>query len=358
MSDNKFPFLILDQNKSHIEDDSEFSENEYKHKNFKIQKYEKFKPKPIIKNNRSLRGAENKVKNLLSNFIKNIESESYSREDFKSYISVKNKDKDSISIKKCNKKNSLKNGNYIRTNSFTLNNNNKNVESNNAFHGESTPKSSLFSHMFPKKKVTFNINTANLGSFRKDISKEGNNIFKKQGKKKNSIKINSTFKTNYFLKRTSSYTEIIKKNKISSLAENIKGNNIMGKISKKEINRPILKKTKTKSYGQNNILNFKNDGFVLMKNINETKEHKKKRKSILKNFANNIYYKNNHAKKNKNKSNVFNDSYHNSMLSENSDCKMIKNSIEIKSNNFDKERNSFIYPGLKKSSTVINREMP
>ena len=360
MSDNKFPFLILDQNKSHIEDDSEFSENEYKHKNFKIQKYEKFKPKPIIKNNRSLRGAENKVKNLLSNFIKNIESESYSREDFKSYISVKNKDKDSISIKKCNKKNSLKNGNYIRTNSFTLNNNNKNVESNNAFHGESTPKSSLFSHMFPKKKVTFNINinTANLGSFRKDISKEGNNIFKKQGKKKNSIKINSTFKTNDFLKRTSSYTEIIKKNKISSLAENIKGNNIMGKISKKEINRPILKKTKTKSYGQNNILNFKNDGFVLMKNINETKEHKKKRKSILKNFANNIYYKNNHAKKNKNKSNVFNDSYHNSMLSENSDCKMIKNSIEIKSNNFDKERNSFIYPGLKKSSTVINREMP
>ena len=214
--------------------------------------------------------------------------------------------------------------------------------------------------MFPKKKVTFNINinTANLGSFRKDISKEGNNIFKKQGKKKNSIKINSTFKTNDFLKRTSSYTEIIKKNKISSLAENIKGNNIMGKISKKEINRPILKKTKTKSYGQNNILNFKNDGFVLMKNINETKEHKKKRKSILKNFANNIYYKNNHAKKNKNKSNVFNDSYHNSMLSENSDCKMIKNSIEIKSNNFDKERNSFIYPGLKKSSTVINREMP
>ena len=69
--------LIIDQNKSHNEDDSEFSEKEYKHKNFKIQKYEKFKPKPIIKNNRSLRGAENKVKNLLSNFLKNYENEGH-----------------------------------------------------------------------------------------------------------------------------------------------------------------------------------------------------------------------------------------------------------------------------------------
>jgi len=361
MNDNKFPFLIIDQNKSHIEDESEFSENEYKHKNFKIQKYEKFKPKPIInldKNNKSLKGAENKVKNLLSHFIKNIESESYSRDNLKSNISVKNKDKDSISIKKCNKKNSLKNGNLIRTNSFTLNNNNKNVETNNAFYGGSTPKSSLFSHMFPKKKVTFNLNQNNLNNMNKDISKEGNNIFKKQAKKKNSVKINGSFKTNDFLKRTTSYTEIIKKNKIVPLAENLKGNNIIGKISKKDINRPILKKTKTKSYGQNNILNFKNDGFVLMKNSNETKEHKKKKKSIFKNFVNNIYYKNSQTKKNKNKSNLFNDSNYNSMLSENSDCNMIKKSIEIRSNNFEKERTNYIYAGLKKSSTVINMEMP
>ena len=356
MSDNKFSFLIMDQNKSHIDDDSEFSENEYKHKNFKIQKYEKFKPKPIIKNNKSLKGAENKVKNLLSHFIKNIESEAYSRDNLNSNISVKNKDKDSISIKKCKKKNSLKIGNLIRTNSFTLNN--QNVENNNAFYGGNTPKSSLFTHMFPKKKVAFNINPSNFSSFNKDLSKEGNNFFKNQAKKKNSVKISGSLKNNDFLKRTSSYSEIIKKNRISSIADNLKGNNIMGKIAKKEINRPILKKTNTKSYGQNNILNFKNDGFVLMKNSNEIKEHKKKKKSILKNFVNNIYYKNNQTKKNKNKSNLFNDSNYNSMFSENSDCNMIKKSIEIKSNNFEKERTNFIYSGLKKSSTVINKEMP
>lgn len=71
MNDNKFPYLILDQNKSQLEDDSDFSENEYKRKNFKIQKYEKFKPKQANnndKNNKSLKGAENKVKNLLSLF--------------------------------------------------------------------------------------------------------------------------------------------------------------------------------------------------------------------------------------------------------------------------------------------------
>ena len=46
------------------------------------------------------------------------------------------------------------------------------------------------------------------------------------------------------------------------------------------------------------------------------------------------------------------------MLSENSDCNMIKKSIEIRSNNFEKERTNYIYTGLKKSSTVINMEMP
>ena len=48
MNDNKFSYIILDQNKSHMNEDSDFSENEYKKKSFKIQKYEKFKPKPII----------------------------------------------------------------------------------------------------------------------------------------------------------------------------------------------------------------------------------------------------------------------------------------------------------------------
>ena len=77
---------------------SDFSENEYKSKNFKIQKYEKFKPKQANnrdKNNKSLKGAENKVKNLLSLFLKNIESEvDNSGSVYKSINTLKNKDKD------------------------------------------------------------------------------------------------------------------------------------------------------------------------------------------------------------------------------------------------------------------------
>ena len=74
----KFPYIILNHSldKSHMNNSgSDFSE--YENKNYKIQKYEKFKPKPILKNqeNKALKGAENNVKNLLSLFLKSIESE-------------------------------------------------------------------------------------------------------------------------------------------------------------------------------------------------------------------------------------------------------------------------------------------
>ena len=347
MSDSKFPYLILDQNKSHAEDDSDFSENEYKSKNFKIQKYEKFKPKQANnrdKNNKSLKGAENKVKNLLSLFLKNIESEvDNSGSVYKSINTLKNKDKDkdSISIKKCKLKkiNTTKNDYLIRTNSYnmTINNDNKIntnkiIENNYPYHDELTTPKSLLSKIFHPKKVGFNMSH----SSNKDFSKETSHFRKIQTKKKNSLKINSPFKSkgmNNFVNRTQSYnTENYKKNKLSSLAENMKGNNIIGKKKDKS----ILKKTK--SYGQNHYLNFKNDGFVLNKNISD----KKKKKGILKNI---IHCKNKQSKKN----NILNES---SMLSESSDNNINKKSIEIKP--FDK--NSLILLDVKKSSTVIRHD--
>ena len=344
MSDSKFPYLILDQNKSPLEDDSDFSEDEYKSKNFKIQKYEKFKPKQVNnrdKNNKSLKGAENKVKNLLSLFLKNIESEvDNSGSLYKSINTIKDKDKDSISIKKCKLKkiNTTKNDYLIRTNSYNMtikNDNksyaNKNIDSNYPFHDEHTSKS-LFSKIFQPKKVGFNIGH----NSNKDFSKEGNHILKLKIKKKNSLKINSPFKNkgiNNIVNRTQSYnTENFKKNKMSSFADNIKGNNIIGKKKDKS----ILKKTK--SYGQNHYLNFKNEGFVLNKNINDIK---KKKKGILKNI---IHYKNRQSKKN-----ILNES---SLLSESSDNNINKKSIEIKP--FDK--NSLILLDVKKSSTVIRHD--
>jgi hypothetical protein len=45
MNNNKYKYLLIDQPR---DDDSDFSENEYNNKDFKIQKYEKFKPKKIV----------------------------------------------------------------------------------------------------------------------------------------------------------------------------------------------------------------------------------------------------------------------------------------------------------------------
>ena len=347
MNDNKFPYLILDQNKSQSEDDSDFSENEYKRKNFKIQKYEKFKPKQANnndKNNKSLKGAENKVKNLLSLFLKNMESEAdNSGSVYKSINTIKNKDKDkdSISIKKCKLKkiNTTKNDYLIRTSSFNMiiNNENKinaykNFENNNLYHDEQTPKSN-YSKIFHPKKIGFNI----IHNSNKDFSKETNHFIKMQTKKKNSLKISSTLKNkgmNIRVIRTKSYnTENPKKHKISSFAENIKGNIIIGKKKDKS----LLKKTK--SYGQNHYLNFKNEGFILNKNNNDVK---KKKKGILKNF---IHHKNVQTKKN----NILNES---SVLSENSDNNINKRSIEIK----PIDKNSLILLDVKKSSTVIKND--
>ena len=102
MSNKKFPYNLLANNKLNLDEDSDYSENEYKNKDYKIQKYEKFKPKPIIKkqSNQTLKGAENKVKYLLSIFLKHIESEENNSRIVKPVSTLKGKDKDSISIKK------------------------------------------------------------------------------------------------------------------------------------------------------------------------------------------------------------------------------------------------------------------
>ena len=383
MSDNKFSFMLLEQNKSHIEDSSDFSENEYKNNDFKIQKYEKFKPKPNQdrdKNNKSLKGAENQVKNLLSVFLKNIESEDNSAIILKSNDISNNKDKekDSISIRKQSilKINTAQNNNFVRTNSLVIsskddkkNFSNKIFDNNRGFYGESTPKSNLFNRKLHLKKVAFNLNPININSNsnRNEIQKEGNYSLRKKNKKKDSLKNSNLFKNkkmNDILKRTNSYNiEFYGENKKSLMNENLKGNNIVNNQNKREnstksnlkIIRSIIKKTE--SSGQNDAINFKNDGYILCKNSNENKDFKKKKKNIFKNFFNNIYNMNISNKKNKNM--IFNESIKNSILSENSESKINKHSIEMSpfNNKFDdlirKERNSIKFSKIKKSETVV-----
>ena len=62
---SQFPFLEMESKKDNMYNDSDFSEKKYK----KFKKFEKFIPKNVNdqeKNQKELKGAENKVKSLLS----------------------------------------------------------------------------------------------------------------------------------------------------------------------------------------------------------------------------------------------------------------------------------------------------
>ena len=369
----KFPYIILNHSldKSHMNHSgSDFSE--YKNKNYKIQKYEKFKPKPILKHqeNKALKGAENNVKNLLSLFLKSIESEeNNSGIIFKPHntYKTKDKDKDTQSIRKKIKKiktdtNNI-NLNLLRTQSYNHSNDNKlniykNIENNNINNlNNNTPKSSFFTNLFHPKKVAFNVNSNNLTN--SDSQKEIQHIYKKRSKKRPSLKISNTLKNkkkiNDLLERVDSYkSEYLKKKKSHFMCESPKishskspkanFNNIKSKIKKSQSHQSHEYNSNNNNY---NIINFKNDNFVIKKTNYSNKEHKKKKKITFKNLINNA------IKISKNNV-IFNEAN----LNENSDSNINKKSIEprhsIKS--IRKERNSFMSSNLKKTSTIIKKE--
>ena len=400
MNESKFPYLILDHNKSQSDEDSDFSENEYKNKNFKIQKYEKFKPKPIInkeKNTKTLLREENKVKDLLSNFLKNMVSEGFTFKQvntlkIKDKDKDKEKDKDTISIKKRIKKiKTATNKNELNRNntygSFKTNKDRfidrindkynekyqvyKNTENNKFIADDSipspTPKSSLFSNnvTFHPRKVGFNLNpTNNKTSVNTNTETRKEGILKKRTKKKNSLQICDTLKNKQKrdsdkILRKYSYTEKINLQPLT--IEAVRGT-INKAVSNKRrrsaqvINNIRTKIKKTKSQvGNDGFINFKNEGFVLIKNID-----KRKKKMSLKNFICNFV--NNNNSQIKKKKNVFNDSNHNSLFSESSDCinrisidpKKVNNKLN-ESNK--KENNSIVSSNYQKNSTIIKKEL-
>ena len=80
MKNDQFPFLLIEENKNNQEENSDFSDKGSKRskKKFELKQYEKFKPKNsnnLDKNILYLEGAENKVKSMLSLFLKDIQQE-------------------------------------------------------------------------------------------------------------------------------------------------------------------------------------------------------------------------------------------------------------------------------------------
>ena len=137
MSDNQDSFLNIKQNSSNSNqeqlDDSFIKKKLYKNKNQKGQQFEKFKPKTNkenIKNEKSLKGAENKLKSMLSVFLKNIESEEINENKkpnpiFKGAIDdAKKQNNKNNSIKKVKtisiSHKDKSHSNYTRANSFRL----------------------------------------------------------------------------------------------------------------------------------------------------------------------------------------------------------------------------------------------
>ena len=77
MSDRKYSLILLESNKQNKNDDLEYDEKIYKNKaRYKINNYEKFRPKVLMnneENDQTLKGAENQY--LLSYFLRNFQSE-------------------------------------------------------------------------------------------------------------------------------------------------------------------------------------------------------------------------------------------------------------------------------------------
>ena len=74
--ENHYPYLMFNTNKISNEDSSD--SEKVKDKHFKFQNFMKFKPKKKMNEEQeknSLKGAEFKVKSLLSDYIKNIHNE-------------------------------------------------------------------------------------------------------------------------------------------------------------------------------------------------------------------------------------------------------------------------------------------
>ena len=370
MNDKKFPFLAV----NYVSDkDSDYSEKEYKKKEFALQKYEKFKPKAIENyyKTKTLKGAENKVKNLLSHFLKNYEKEKRNS-DVMIEFNKNQKNKEINNLKHKNKKHLIKkvrtsvnnnNANFLKLNSFNIslnkeNKNNKlNVISEHNYYNNNNNHSQ-------KRKVAFNLNQS-------DSTNNNNNSNKDSTKKKSKKNVKNNFhvnvsrtiknklKINDFIKKTTSFgAHVLKKNKTGVKVENKNNNTIVhinsisGNDNINDTNNSIKK---TQSVLQNNsYLNFKNDNILINKihnnNAISVKASLKKKKGILKN-------------KNKNKKEVFNESIQNSLLSDLSDYYLNRKSFDMK-NSFKEDdsskkenKNSLIFSSSKKSSLILNKNL-
>ena len=103
--EDQFPYLAMNENKINSDESSDSPEKESKY--FKYKTFAKFKPKSnnssnIEEDKKSLKGAENKVKLLLSDYLKNIEMEK--RGEYFKNLRLNNKNLGTVIINRKRKK--------------------------------------------------------------------------------------------------------------------------------------------------------------------------------------------------------------------------------------------------------------
>jgi len=363
MNNDKFQFILMNHP---IDEDFDSSENEYD-KDFKMQKYEKFRPKKNT-DKKDLIGAENEVKNILSVFLNNIETEKKNSNIIftgeqahknKERLSISNKNK-KIMIRKTSTFN--KDKDYLRSSSF-------NIPVKNNFLNNNLIKAPEVSNFNPniihKKKQGFNFSQNDTPT--SSIQKESNYLTRKKTKNKknsliknNEIKVSRSFKfkekINGFVKRTKSIGSGIFKRKKKNSKE-MKGDLISSKQNSSKINNlnktssliKNIKKTRSFIHNSNNsYINFKNDNYILNKTNNDSTNNKlrlsfRRKKGMSKNTK-------------KSRIDLFNDSTHNSIISDCSESALNKKSIDIKSfhneSYLNEHRNSVIG-----NSSIINKRL-
>ena len=401
MENEQFPFLLIEQNKIN-QDESDFSDEKgKKNKKFELKKYEKFKPKILSEhdnNNLNLDRAENKVKTMLSLFLKDIQKE-------------ENKNLDILDNKKNINKISQKD---LITNKFKR----RELKRNTALsHLNSHLKYNLNKNYYNKNgcgsKNTNNFNNPNMGA----QLKFNLNRLKREGlNNKISINILKKFMNNFNLENEGNiikYGSLKKKSKIRSNIEGEqspsrknKNNNQINIINDSNIKNDLFNRNR-KNRRKSSLSDSKNE-LIIPNELKDNNENNNKKLQIFsqnrkysnisssdigtnRNYSHkNFLVKNNKNNsninsnlnenlnidetretlfKNINKNNIFNESRNtnNTLLSEGSDRNIIQKSFEniknmssnnvninkdIESNNIDRKNTND-----KNSENIINSEL-
>ena len=286
--ENQYPYLMSNINGSNNDDSSDSSERK-DNKHFKLQSFIKFKPRTSnneINDNNSLKGAEYKVKSLLSDYIKNFQQER------------KNENPE------INNKNPIVNFNYRKTKKRNTFITNVKIINENS-----------------KKENLPSISKKNKNNFSTLISPTKNkNIQNKNARRKSTFDVinNKNMHNNKLLKEEKNIN--IKKNN-----KKIKNNSIKEEKNGKTLSKDNFKNSKSES--NTSFLNSKNENIAPIKNNNNINNESIDKMSKKKEIFNKIFEK----KGIKSRNEIFkNESYHNSMISEGSEYNIIQKSFDNK----------------------------